>query len=151
MAAAKKTPYFKQTQQDVLVDGLNQFAGRIREISQKCLRKTGLQVTVERMIQFVILELLRIIFGLTTRAVHWIFSSHRAERVKTYFELKTGRFPGGSTVNRRLPLVRAAILEDIQALAMKLIDYFYLSVGQLAREGIKALFAEGRVKVTPPA
>lgn len=146
----------KGSHQDLLIEGLDRFQDRILATSQECLEKTGLQVCLERMAQFVILALFTIIFGLTRGAVITLFGSYKSQKVRDYIANFYGSFPGGSTVTRQVGLVLRTCKKDpplyaaLEAIARALQDFFYKALGEAARAIVTGVLAK-HVKVTAPA
>ena len=142
--------YIKPDHQELLVEECVRNAESIREISQIYLSKSGLDVEIERMTQFVILAVLCIVFGLLTGTMFTSFSSPGAGKVREYIESWTGNFPGQGTVYLRLPDLQKNCWDLLEKVAAKIQDAFYVAVGNHARAIFTSLVQNSRTKATPP-
>ena len=70
MPVPKKTAYFQPDHEQRLENHLECVKNEYISCAQKVLDKTGAQVTVTRMAQFVVLVLLQHVLGLTPGALH---------------------------------------------------------------------------------
>ena len=75
------------------------------EISNDYLKKKGMRMTPDRILQFILLIIFQIAFGLTKSGTFSILSSGKADKVKDYIERIDKKFPGGSTVIQRVPSI----------------------------------------------
>ena len=151
MDPPEKVPFVPRSYQEVLVEGFNKYLERIREIAAACLLASGLRLTVERMMQFVILAILQFTFGLVLGEAYTIYSSPAAGEVRVYIKSLAGKFPGRSTAHVRVGQVIAACRDAVIALAGDLQDFLYTTVGCRVRESARALIVEGRSRITAPA
>jgi len=134
----------------MIIEALIKFYNRGYEIALDCLQETGLKITIERMLQFVFLVIFQISFGLSRGSTISILTSGQAEKVKNYIAGIDQRFPGKSTASIRMLQVIKACTSDINALAARFQDYFYVSVGNCLRKSVKAVFKSTRTAIKPP-
>ncbi len=63
MKILKKLPYISKSQQEIIIEAFIKFYNKGYEIALDCLHKTGLNITIERMLQFVFLvKLVQFVF-----------------------------------------------------------------------------------------
>jgi hypothetical protein len=123
---------------------------QVNEISQNYLSKRPSKLTVPRVAQFVILEVLRIAFGMDRGTVFRLFTSQQAGLVRDIVASLTRRFPGLSSVHRCARRIAREEVKIIVALAGELQDKFAIAVGTAAQTAYGDLLAS-RTKTMAPA
>ena len=81
MKIPKKFPYISNSQQEMIIEAFIKFYNKGYEIALDCLHKTGLNITIERMLQFIFLVIFQISFGLSRGSAISILASGQAEKV----------------------------------------------------------------------
>ena len=150
MGLPKKLPYINELQQEKIIEAFIKFYNRGYEIALDCLKETSLKLSVERMLQFVFLAIFQISFGLSRGSTLTLLTSGLAEKVKNYIAGIDQKFPGKSTASVRMLQVINACTSEIQALATRFQDHFYVSLGNYFRESFKATYESTRTSMTPP-
>jgi hypothetical protein len=150
MKLPKKLPYMNDIQQEKIIEALIKFYNEGFEIALKCLNETGLTITVERMLQFVFLVILKLSFGLSRGSTLSLLSSGQAEKVKRFITQLDQKFPGNSTASIRMLQVIETCRSEINALAERVQDYFYVSLGDYFRELCKYVHKSTQTAFTPP-
>jgi len=149
MKLPKKLPYINDDQQEMIIEAFIKFYNKGYEIALDCLHKTGLNITIERMLQFVFLVIFQISFGLSRGSAISILTSEQAEKVKNYIARVDQKFPGKSTASIRMLQIIKVCSSEINALAAQFQDYFYVSLGNSFRESFKAMYKFTRTAITP--
>lgn len=150
MKKLKKLIYINNIQQEMIIEAFVKFYNKGYEIAQDCLQETGLKITIERMLQFVFLVIFQISFGLSRGSTISILTSGQAEKVKNYIARVDKKFPGKSTASIRMLQVIKASASDINALAERFQDYFYISFGNSFRESFKTAFKSTSTAIVAP-
>ncbi len=150
MSPVKYTPYISDLYQEVLLETLDRVEERVDEICQSFLEGAGLQFGVQRARQFVLLALLEVVFAVPATATHRVFSHPAAGKIRDHITNIAGKFPGGSTVTRRLRQVKKYCWEEVLALGTDTLDDLQVGVGRRARETLRTHLATTRAKITPP-
>jgi len=143
-------PYIIENYQEIIVNEFKKIHDQAYELSASYVEKKGMRMTSNRMLQFVLLIIFQIAFGLTKSGTVSLLSSGKAEIVKDYIERMDKKFPGGSTVIQRVQSVREAHETELMGLAELVQDGFYTNVGNQAREAFAAEYRTKRIAMTPP-
>ena len=150
MILLKNHLHISNYQQEMIIEAFVKFYNKGYEIARDCLQETGLKITIERMLQFIFLVIFQISFGLSRGSTMSILTSGQAEKVKNYVGEVDQKFPGKSTASIRMLQVIKACKSDINALAARFQDYFYVSLGDSFRELFKSAYKFTRTAITPP-
>ena len=75
MKIPKRLPDIRNSQQEMIIEAFFKFYNKGYEIALDCLHKTGLNITIERMLQFVFLVIFQISFGLSRGSAISILAS----------------------------------------------------------------------------
>ena len=122
-------PHIDDNYQEIIINEFKKIHDQAREISEDLVKKKGMRMTSDRMLQFVLLIIFQIAFGLTKSGTFSLLSSGRAELIKDYIERIDKKFPGGSTVSQRVPSIRQECETELIGLARCVQDGFYTNVG----------------------
>lgn len=143
-------PYINDNYQKIIVNELKKIHDHARELSVAHVEKTRIRMTPDRMLQFVLVLAFQIAFGLTKSGTMSLLSSGKAEIIKSHVESVDNTFPGGSTVNQRVQSILDEWKDEIEDLAERLQDGFYVSVGTQARGAFATEYRSKRISMTPP-
>lgn len=77
-------PYINEKYQEIIINGLIKFYNQRLEISNYFLKKTAINITRNRILQFVFMVVLQLAFGLTKAGTFSLLTSGRAEKVRAY-------------------------------------------------------------------
>ncbi len=149
MKLPKKFPHVNNSQQEMIIEAFIKFFNIGYEIARDCLQETGLKITIERMLQFIFLVIFQFSFGLTRGSTLSLLTSGQVEKVKNYIARVDNTFPGKSTASVRMLQVIEACKSDINELAARFQDYFYVSLGDSFRELFKAVYKSTHTVITP--
>ena len=149
MNTPQKKFYFKRDHQEVFVKGLKRFSEPINEIHKKYFGTKARNFDETRAFQYIILTIFQIFFGLVRNSAYTVLSSDAAELIKKYMLKEANTFPGNSTCSVRMKEVRSLYANEINDIVSKFQDFFYVSVGNTARNQYKKLIKNTRIKVTP--
>ena len=143
-------PYIIENYQEIIVNEFKKIHDQALELSTDHVKKKGMRMTPDRMLQFVLLIVFQITFGLTKSGTFSLLSSGKAETIKNYIESVDKTFPGGSTVIQRVPSIRKEHEAELMVLAGYVQDGFYTNVGNQARDAFAAEYRTKRIAMTPP-
>lgn len=150
MAPIVRFPYIDDYYQEIIINEFKKIHDPARELSIDYLKRMGTNVTPERMLQFVLMTVFQIAFGLTKAGVFSLLASGSAESVNDYIERTDEKFPGGSTANKRMGLVFEECKCELMGLAKVVQDGFFTTVGKHARDAFVAEYRSKRCAMTPP-
>ncbi|MBA7548161.1 hypothetical protein ES705_40608 [subsurface metagenome] len=150
MAPIVRFPYIDDYYQEIIINEFKKIHDPARELSIDYLKRMGTNVTPERMLQFVLMTVFQIAFGLTKAGVFSLLASGSAESVNDYIERTDEKFPGGSTANKRMGLVFEECKCELMGLAKVVQDGFFTTVGKHARDAFAAEYRSKRCAMTPP-
>ena len=150
MAPIVRFPYIDDYYQEIIINEFKKIHDPARELSIDYLKRMGTNVTPERMLQFVLMTVFQIAFGLTKSGVFSLLASGSAESVNDYIERTDEKFPGGSTANKRMGLVFEECKCELMGLAKVVQDGFFTTVGKHARDAFAAEYRSKRCAMTPP-
>jgi len=150
MAPIVKFPYINDHYQKIIINEFKKIHNQARELSIDYLKKTGTNMTPDRMLQFVLMTVFHLAFGLTKSGVCSLLVSGKAEYVNDYIERTDEKFPGGSTAIKRMRLVLEECKCELMGLAECFQDGFYTSVGDQARNDFAVEYRSKRCSLTPP-
>lgn len=157
MEVLKKEAWINPDHQGILVQGLNQFRGRILAFSERFVEEWGLRMKTGRAAQFLILLLVAFLFGLVPLAGFSALQSDAFGTVHAYIENLDGRFPGRSTASKQMGRIlylcdrNPPLCALLEGLATALQDFYYTMVGDAARAAYQVVLEKTRLQVTPPA
>lgn len=143
-------PHIDDNYQEIIVNEFKKICDQARKISADYVKKKGMRMTPDRMLQFVLLIIFQIAFGLTKSGTISLLSSGKAELIKDYIERLDKKFPGGSTVIQRVQSIRQECETELMSLARRVQDGFYTNVGNQVREAFAAEYRTKRIAMTPP-
>jgi len=151
MVANVYFPYINEKYQDIIIDELIKFYNQGLEISNNFLKKTAINITPNRILQFVFMVVFQFAFGLTKSGTFSLLTSGRAEKVRAYIYQQNMSFPGGSTASKRMGQLFEACKRELMDLAGHFQDYFYVTVGKWARSTFaKEYHSTQRSMTSPP-
>ncbi|MFO8018598.1 MAG: transposase, partial [Promethearchaeia archaeon] len=142
-------PFISDKYQDITIDGFGKFHNEGREIASDFLKKTEMDITENRALQFIFLVVLQLAFGLTKGGAFTLVSSG-AEKVEAYISNLDKAFPGGSTASLRMGQVLEKCKGKIFEIAEGFQDYFYTAVGEWARNRFSEEYRSHPRAMTPP-
>ena len=141
--------YIKLDYQEIIINGLNEYSKSITAIHRKYLRSSLLKISDRRAYQFVVMIIIQFLFGLTRSKTHSILSSKDALILNIYILSYNQPFPCRSSSNIHMKQMYEVCKKEFEPLITKIQDYFYVSIGENAREQYAKLFRTTRKKVTP--
>jgi len=150
MATIVRFPYIDDYYQEVIITELKKIHDQASELSIRYAEKTGTRMTPNRLLQFVLMTVLQITFGLTKAGIPAILTSGNAEDIRDYIACIDKAFPGGSTAEKRMGQIYDAYKNELMALAGLVQDGFYTTIGSQAREAFAAEYQSKRIAMTPP-
>jgi hypothetical protein len=143
-------PYINDNYQKIIIDEFKKIHDQVRELSSSYIKKMGMRMTPNRMMQFMLLITFQIAFGLTKSGTMTLLTSGNAEKVRDYIESVDKKFPGGSTVIKRVRSILEGCINELMALAERVQDGFYTIVGNQARDAFAVEYHSKRCAMTPP-
>ncbi len=150
MVANVYFPYINEKYQEIIIDGLIKFYNQGLEISNNFLKKTAINMTPNRILQFVFMVVFQLAFALTKAGTFSLLTSGRAEKVRSYISQLDISFPGGSTASKRMGQVFEACKRELMDLAGHFQDYFYETVGKWAISTFAKEYHSTQRSMTPP-
>ncbi len=150
MTPIVRFPYIDDYYQDIIINEFKKINDQAHEVSLNCLKKTGMRMTQNRMLQFVLMITFQFAFGLTKSGTFSLLTSGNAEKVRDYIASADKEFPGGSTAIKRIRLVLEECQNELMALAGYFQDGFYVAVGTQARDAFAVEYRSRRCAMTPP-
>lgn len=150
MAPIVRFPYIDDYYQEIIINEFKKIHDPARELSINYLKKMGTNMTPDRMLQFVLMTIFQLVFGLTKSGVFSLLVSGNAEKIKNYIEGTDKNFPGGSTAIKRMRLVLEECKCELMGLAGRFQESFYLIAGDQARDTFAAEYRSKRCAITPP-
>ena len=143
-------PHINNNYQEIIVNEFEKIYSQAREISIDHVKKKAMRMTPDRMLQFVLLIIFQMTFGLTKSGTFSLFSSGKVDLIKNYIKCIDKKFPGGSTFIKRVPSIRQECESELTCLARRVQDGFYSNVGNQAREAFSVEYRNRRIAMTPP-
>jgi len=143
-------PFMKRSAQRILISGLKKYSDSITSIAQKCVDGIWKRISLERAVQLVSCVLYQHSFGLNMSNLHTVLNSPHLSHVHDYISGFTGKFPGGSTLIRRVPQITSFLSEELADLVQNVQDYFYCELGTRARNQYKKQILGSKKSVSPP-
>ncbi len=150
MAPIVRFPYIDDYYQEIINNEFKKIQVQARELSIKYVKKTGTRITPNRALQFVLMTVFQIAFGLTRAGVPSLLTSGNAEEIRNFIERMDKKFPGGSTAEQRMGELYKEYKFELMGLAGRVQDGFYTTVGNQARGAFAAEYRSKRCAMTPP-
>lgn len=150
MGFLAKYPFIPEHYQEIIIEKFQALYHRGIELSTEAVEEIEVDISPERMLQFVFMGVFQLSFGFTRGGTFSLLDSEGARRVKEYIAKLDSTFPGQSTAISRMGVLLDMLQEELMELAEELQDGFYTSVGNRAREAFKAKYASNRSAMTPP-
>lgn len=150
MVLIVRFPYIDDNYQEIIINEFEKIHDQARELSTNYIKKKGMRMTPNRMLQFILMIVFQIAFGLTKSGTVSLLTSGNAERIKDYIEHVDQKFPGGSTAIKRVQSVLEEYKNELIGLAGRVQDGFYTTVGNQARDIFAAEYRSKRCAMTPP-
>ena len=151
MPVPLKIAYIQPDHEQQLVFLLEAVKNECISCAQQILDKTGAQVAVPRMAQFVVLVLLQHVFGLTPGALDSMLDIPAFSKVRAWIAGLDGVFPGGSTGYKHYADILEHVGDEIKRIAGNVQDAFQQDVGKMAREKFTSILDAQRMKLVPGA
>ncbi len=150
MSSIVRFPYIDDYYQDLIINELERIQDQARELSIRYKNKSGTRMTPDRILQFVLMTVFQISFGLARSGVPPLLTSGNAEKIRDHVERTDKKFPGGSTSEKRMGQIHEECKSELMDLAGCVQDGFYTVVGNRAREAFAAEYRSRRCAMTPP-
>jgi hypothetical protein len=150
MAPIVRFPYIDEYYQEIIINEFKKIHDQACELSIEYLKKTGTRITLNRMLQFVLMTTFQIVFGLTKSGVFSLLTSGNAENIRDYIEHTDKKFPGVSTAEKRMGQIYKEYKFELMGLAGGVQDGFYTTVGDQVRDAFAEEYRSKRCAITPP-
>ena len=150
MAPIVRFPYIDDNYQEIIINEFEKIRDQARELSISYIKKKSMRMTPNRMLQFILMIIFQIVFGLTKSGTISLLTSGNADKIKGYIEHVDQKFPGGSTAIKRVKSVLKECKNELMGLAGSVQDDFYTAVGNQARDVFAAEYRSKRYAMTPP-
>ncbi|KKL91306.1 hypothetical protein LCGC14_1896000 [marine sediment metagenome] len=150
MPSIVKFPYIDDYYQDIIINEFKGIQDQARELSIRYQNKSGTTMTPDRILQFALMTVFQIVFGLTKSGVSSLLASKNAEKIRDYVERMDKKFPGGSTADKRMGQIYEVCKSELMGLAGRVQDGFYTTVGNQVRDAFAAEYRSKRCAMTPP-
>ncbi len=106
-------------------------------------------MTPDRILQFALMTVFQIVFGLTKSGVSSLLASRNAEKIRDYVERMDKKFPAGSTADKRMGQIYEVCKNKLIGLTGRVQDGFYTTVGNQVRDAFAAEYRSKRCAMTP--
>lgn len=93
------------TFQEIIIVDFKKINDPALELLISYLKKKGTRMASNRVLQFILMIVIQLAFGLTKSGVFSLLSSGNAEKIKDYIEHTDEKFPGVITANKRMSLI----------------------------------------------
>ena len=143
-------PHIDDYYQETIINEFKKIHNQAHELSVEYLKKPGTRMTPNRMLQFVLMTVFQIVFGLTKSGVSSLLSSGNAEIIRNYIERTDEKLPGGSTADKRMGQIYKECKSELMSIAGRVQDGFYMNVGNQARDAFATEYRSKRCAMTPP-
>lgn len=149
MPVPLKTAYIPPDHVLQLLNHLERIKNECISCAQEVLDISTDQVSVTRMTQFVVLELLMLVLGLSPGGLHVMFKASSFSKVRAWIAELDGMFPGDSTGYKYYTKILKHVGDKIKQIACNVQDAIQQDVGRVARENFASILDARRVKLVP--
>jgi hypothetical protein len=136
--------------QNTLIEGFNSFKEQTQLILDKFLQKCSPKLKKHYTRQVFLLNILRNCFGIIFGNIYTLITSENIKTLSEFIQGSDSKWISHASAYRYDEYIEKELNTPIIELAETLQDYFYLKIGENAREKIKAQMQGLRQKITPP-
>jgi len=144
------THCFSPDRQELLVHALKQIIIPLNNIATHFRENHNSQIRVTRLIQYLLLLIIKKIFALDNALTFNLLVSKPLDPLYLFFLSIENPIPGKSTISRQLPHLETKYKKKLQNLAQSVQDAYEMANGNLHRNRYQAYFGQNNHQSTPP-
>ncbi len=142
--------HFPLNYQYYIIDFLNRNEQSINGVTEIYASKSIVKSSFEYSKQLVIIVLIQSLFNFVPCQTYTFFNNGYAPQLKKYIEKISGNFPGRTPISKKTPILFKIAHNQIETLLSALIDDFYQTIGDSARDLFKKTLKTESRRMEPP-